>query len=90
MLSYTQEIQRKLNPIKESRPWSLLKNPVSAELMHISMEFRRSLTNNIHFHGQPHYISVFLWIPGNVTLRGTFEAFHRFNRRYHVNKLILI
>jgi hypothetical protein len=31
-----QTFNRKLNPVKERRPWSLLeKNPISAELMHI-------------------------------------------------------
>ena len=43
-----------------------MKNPVSAKLMHISIE-SRSLTKYIHFHGLPHYICVFPRIPGNVT-----------------------
>ena len=52
--------------------WSLLKNPESAELMHIWME-SQSLTHYIHLHGLHHYICVFLWIPENVMLRDTFE-----------------
>ena len=74
---------RKLNPIKERRPWFLLeKNPVNAELMHI----------------YPKYISMayyimFLWIPERDETRrkvtwnvlvNALHAFHRLIRRNHV------
>ena len=70
--SYTQDIQPEMERIKERWPWSLLKNSVSAELIHISIE-SQSLTNYIHFHSLPHYICVFVWIPENFALWDSFE-----------------
>ena len=70
------------NPIKERRPWSLLKNPVSAELMHIYLNTFPWPTT-LCFYG---YRNV---TRSNVTgkfLVNALHDFHRFNRRYHIKR----
>ena len=71
---------RKLNPIKERRPWSLLKNPANAELMHIyvnTFPWRTTLC----FYGYQNVTRS--KVTGNFLVNALY-AFHRFNRRYHV------
>ena len=71
---------RKLNPIKERRPWSLLeKNPVSAELMHILYVNTFPWPTTLCFYG--YQDGTRSKVTGNF-LVNALHAFHRFIRRH--------
>ena len=75
--------KRKLNPIKERRPWSLLeKNPVSAKLMYIYLHTFPWPTTLCFYGYQDGTRSK---VTGNF-LVNALHAFHRFNRLYHVKR----
>ena len=81
MLNKSETFNRKLNPIKERRPWSLLeKNPVSAKLMHIYLNTFPWPTTLCFYGCQNVTCSK---VMGNF-LVNALHAFYRFNIRYHV------
>ena len=83
MLNKFETFNRKLIPIKERRPWSLLeKNPVSAELMHIYLNTFPWPTT-LCFNGYRNVTHS--KVTGNFVVNAL-HAFHRFNRRYNVKK----